>query len=110
VLERLQSRVISVADGHSANGTVTNAGVVPAGATAVQINLTVANPTAENFLAVAPGDATSTETSAINFQTGTLQLANSLAIAIDAERRIKVFCGDQTGSTHFIVDVTGYFM
>lgn len=110
VLERLQSRVVSVANGHSANGTVTDTDVVPVGAVAAQITLTIANPTAENFLSVTPGDATATETSAINFQDGTLQLANSLSIKIDASRQIKVFCGDQTGATHFIVDVTGYYV
>lgn len=37
-------------------------------------------------------------------------LAKSLAIKLDASRQIKVFCGDQTGATHFIVDVTGYYV
>ncbi len=110
VIAPLASRVISVANGHNANGTVTDTDVVPTGAVAAQITLTVANPTAENFLAVTPGDATATETSAINFQDGTLQLANSLSIALDADRQIKVFCGDQAGSTEFIVDVTGYYV
>ena len=49
-------RVISVADGRSANGTVTLTDAVPAGATAVQINVTAANMTGPNFLSVTAGD------------------------------------------------------
>ena len=48
------SRVVSVADGHNAAGAVTLANAVPLGATAVKINLTAAEPTDKNFLAVAP--------------------------------------------------------
>ncbi len=48
------SRVVSVADGHNAAGAVTLANAVPLGATAVEINLTAADPTDKNFLAVAP--------------------------------------------------------
>ena len=56
------NRVISVADGHATDsGTVTPANVVPAGATAVQINVTAANMTGPNFLSVTAGDKTSTE-------------------------------------------------
>ena len=49
------SRVVSVADGHNAAGAVTLANAVPLGATAVEINLTAADPTDKNFLAVGPG-------------------------------------------------------
>ena len=104
------SRVVSVADGHSPNGTVTVQNAVPAGATAVEINLTAADPTDKNFLAVAPGDATSTATSLLNWNLGVTQIANSITVKLDADRKIKVFCGDQAGSTQFIVDVFGYYI
>jgi hypothetical protein len=29
---------------------------------------------------------------------------------VNAKREIKVFCGDQTGSTDVIVDVFGYYL
>lgn len=102
------TRVISVADGHSANGTVNAPNVVPAGATAVQINVTAANMTGPNFLSVTAGDTTSTETSLLNWGAGAIQIANSITVPIDAERKIKVFCGGQTGSTEVIIDVFGY--
>ncbi len=110
VLAPNTNRVISVADGHSANGTVTLANAVPAGATAVQINLTAANMTGPNFLSVTAGDKTTTTTSLVNWGPGAIQIANSITVPLDATRQIKVFCGDQAGSTEFIVDVFGYYL
>lgn len=104
------NRVISVADGHDAGGDVTAEDAVPMGATAVQINVTAANPTAENFLAVTDGDKESTETSLLNWGPDALQIANSITVPVNAAREIRVYCGDQTGSTHVIVDVFGYYV
>jgi hypothetical protein len=102
-------RVISVADGRSADGTVVAADVVPDNATAVLINLTAANMTAPNFLSVTAGDVTTTETSLLNWSANDIQIANSITVPVDDERQIRVYCGDQTGSTDVIVDVFGYF-
>ncbi len=110
LLEPNASRVVSVADGHSADGSVTLANAVPIGATAVVINLTAASPTAANYLSVARGDATATATSALNWDLGVTQIANSITVPVSADRELKVFCGDQAGSTHFIVDVFGYYL
>jgi hypothetical protein len=110
VLAPSTSRVISVADGRSTNGTVTLANAVPAGATAVQINVTAANMTGPNFLSVTAGDATSTETSLLNWDAGVKQIANSIIVPVDASRQIKVFNGNQTGSTDVIIDVFGYYI
>lgn len=105
------NRVISVADGHDTNGgAVTLADVVPVGATAVQINVTAANMTAPNFLSVTAGDKTSTNTSLLNWSPGDIQIANSITVPIDADRQIRVYCGNQTGSTDVIIDVFGYYL
>ena len=109
VLDPNTNRVVEVADGRSADGTtVTAANAVPAGATAVQLNLTAANMTGPNFLSVTAGDKTSTTTSLLNWGPGDIQIANSITVPIDADRQIRVYCGDQTGSTDFIVDILGY--
>jgi hypothetical protein len=97
VLAPKASRVISIADGHSANGTVTLANAVPAGATAVQINVTA-------------GDVASTDTSLLNWDAGVKQIANSITVPVDADRKIKVTNGDQTGSTEVIIDFFGYYI
>lgn len=105
------NRVISVADGHDTNGgAVTLADAVPVGATAVQINVTAANMTAPNFLSVTAGDKTSTNTSLLNWSPGDIQIANAITVPLDASRQIKVFCGNQTGSTDVIIDVFGYYL
>ncbi len=109
VLARNSSRVISIKDGHDAIGAVNLVDAVPAGATAVTYNLTATGTTGPNFLAVTPGDATTFTASAINFGTGE-SVANGGVIKLDASRQVKVWCGDQTGSTHVIIDITGYYL
>jgi hypothetical protein len=63
-----------------------------------------------NYLAVTPGDTVSTETSLVNWEDGATQIANAVTVPVDADRQIKVFCGNQTGSTHVIIDVFGYYL
>ncbi len=109
VLAREGSRVVSIKDGRNVAGAVNAADVVPAGATAVSFNLTVTGATGPNYLSVAPGDAASTGVSTINFPAGA-DLANGGIVKLDASRQVKVFCGDQPGSTHFILDITGYYL
>ena len=110
VLAPNTNRVISVADGRSETGTVTLANAVPAGATAVQINLTAVNMTAPNFLQVTAGDKTTVTASLLNWGPGDIQIANSITVPVDATRQIRVYCGNQTGSTDFVVDVFGYYV
>ena len=102
------SKVISIKDGHDAAGVVNALDVVPAGATAITYNITIGAPTGPNFVAVTPGDAASFLASAVNFN-GTADIANAATVAIDASRQIKVWGGDQSGSAHVIIDVTGYY-
>ena len=47
--------------------------------------------------------------STINWPGG-FDCANGTIVKLDASRQLKVFCGDQAGSTHFIIDVTGYYL
>ena len=44
------SRVVSVADSHTVPGAVLAPNVVPVGATAAEVNVTVSSPTNKNFL------------------------------------------------------------
>lgn len=108
-MARLTQRIISVKDSHNAQGAVIAADAVPAGATAVALNVTVASPTGPNYLAVAPGDATEVYASTINWPGG-FDAANGTIVKIDANRQVKVTCGDQAGSTHVVLDVTGYYV
>lgn len=104
-----QRRVVSVANSYDRAGVLLEADVVPEGATAVTYNVTVAQATAINWLAVAPGDKTEAPNfSSINFDAGRND-ANGLTGRLDGDRQVAVFCGDGTGSCQFIIDVTGYY-
>jgi hypothetical protein len=84
VLARNQSRVVSIKDGRDAAGTVVAADV-------------------------APGDAASVSTSTLNWPGG-FDIANGSSVKLDGSRQVKVFMGDQGGSSHFIIDITGYYI
>jgi hypothetical protein len=107
VLARLTSRQVGVRDAIDGTGAVATAGVIPADVRAITYNLTVTGTTGDNYLAVAPGAAVSSPASSINFAAGQT-LANAATVALDAGA-VKVFCGDNVGSAHFIIDVTGYY-
>jgi len=104
------SRVISVADGRDlASGAVTVANAVPSGATAITYNLTITGTGGAGFLAVSPGDAVALGASTINWAGSSVTIANAGVSKLDGSRQIKVFAGG-AGSTHFIVDVTGFYL
>ena len=109
ILTPNSSRVISVKDGHASSGTVNAADVVPVGATAIAFNATVSGPTGPNFLSIMPGDAAAFTASTINFPAADDRAVGGV-VKLDANRQIKVFCGNQTGSTHVIIDVSGYYL
>jgi hypothetical protein len=96
-------RVVSVAS--------TQAGgvpVVPAGASAVVYNVTVAGTLGAGHLRVMPGDAGSTATSAINWSTAGERIANGSVVGVDDQRRIRVFNGG-AAPVRFLVDVVGFY-
>ena len=116
-LSKNESRVISVKDGRDSSGRVTTADLLPftsgfggisTPVQSIAFNLTVTQPSGSNYLSLAPGDATSAPaTSSINF--AATDVANSGIISISADRELKVFCGDNLGGCHFILDITGFY-
>ena len=106
-----QTREISVADDHNRDsGAVTTANVIPAGATAVMVNVTVSSPTNKNYIAVTAGNVTTTATSLQNWDLGVTQIANSVVVPLSPTRTVRVHMGDQAGSADIIVDVFGYYL
>jgi hypothetical protein len=106
-----QSREIGVADAHNQDsGAVITANVVPAGATAVMVNVTVSSPTNRNFIALTAGNVTTYNTSLQNWDQGVTQIANSIVVPLSPTRTVRVHMGDQTGSADIIVDVFGYYL
>jgi hypothetical protein len=82
--------------------------VVPVGATAVTMTLTVTQTEgAGGFLSVRPQGAAYQGTSSINWFGAGQNLATTVVSALGGDRQVVVRGGD--ASTHFIVDVVGFY-
>lgn len=82
---------------------------IPATAVALSANVTVAEPTASGSLVLYPGDGPVPETSTVSFRPGRTRANNAfIRIASDRSGTVGISNG-APGSTHFIVDVNGYF-
>jgi len=101
--------VVSVADAHDLDGVVVTGDVVPPGATAIAYNITVTRTVGTGYLSVNPGSAAAATSSSINWFGDNQDIANGLIVGLDAHRQVRIFAGGG-GSTHYIVDVTGYFL
>ncbi len=81
---------------------------VPAGATAVVVNLTIVDTSASGFIALHKSGLAWPGNSTINWGAANTVLANSAVVATDTQARIAATCS--TGSfTHIIIDVVGYY-
>ena len=87
---------------------------IPAGITAVVLNVTVTQPTANGYLTVfGDQDQSGTpqpipDTSNINFHTGQ-NIPNLVVVPVGANGVVDFYNGSPTGSTDVIADVAGYF-
>lgn len=83
------NRVVSIADAHDlATGNVTVANVVPAGATAVNYDLTVVAPTnTTGFTSLMPGDASTFTVASINWSVVGQTIANASTVPLDSGRQ-----------------------
>jgi subtilisin family serine protease len=79
---------------------------IPANATAVVVNLTVAGPTAPGWLTLYPTGSSRPLASTLNFVPGTVA-ANLAVIPVGTNTSITIYNSD--GSSHALVDVVGYF-
>ena len=103
-----EGRTISVATAYAPNSATAVAnGVVPAGATAIAYNLTIAETGPSGYLSVNPGTATSVTASTINWSATDTVLANGSVVKVDSLRQVKVFCFGS--STQVILDVVGFY-
>ena len=81
---------------------------VPSTARAVAINVTVVNSTAGGYLTLYPAGTALPLASTINFRSGIVR-ANNAILSVGASGQVSVFCGMASGSTDFVLDVTGFF-
>ena len=81
---------------------------VPATAKAVTVNVTVANPTSVGYLTLYPAGSSLPGASTINFRSGIVR-ANNAILTLGVSGQVSVFNGMASGSTDFILDVSGWF-
>ncbi len=111
VLTADTDRVVDVADGRAIEGgAVTDPDLVPDGATAIAVNITVTATAGGGFLAVTPGDASTFKASTVNWASAGQTIANAAIVKLDTNRQVKVFCGGVAAATHFVLDVAGYYL
>ncbi len=81
-------------------------GVPDSGVAAVAATVTVTQPQAAGYLTIWPSRIPWTDTSAMNFQAGQ-DIAVTVVAPLGSDGAIQIFNGS-SGTTHVIVDVTGY--
>ena len=100
------NRLISVANGSDIGGPLN---IVAVGATAVAGNITVTDTIGDfGYLAINPGGDLIEGASTINWFAARQTLANGVSLTLNASRELTVICNGG-GSTHFIVDIAGYY-
>ncbi len=84
------------------DGTVA---VIPAGVSAVALNITAVGPSAAGYATVWPCDVARPEASNLNFVTGSV-VANGVVAPVGASGKV---CFFSNATTHFLVDIAGWF-
>jgi hypothetical protein len=102
-----QTRTVSVANGISSTGAIVIPDLVPAGSTAVALNLTISATVGSGGLVVWPAGTSKPLATAIQWFASGQSLSNGFTAAISANRQLAVYCSG--GSTHFLIDITGYY-
>ncbi len=81
---------------------------IPVTAKAISVNLAAAQSTAAGNLRLRPGGMPVPLVSSINYSAGQTR-SNNAVLPLNAAGRLAVFCGQASGTVHFILDVNGYF-
>ncbi|MDQ2650506.1 MAG: hypothetical protein M3Z03_13270 [Actinomycetota bacterium] len=97
----------SIGQGLTKTIQVTGQGGVPAGATAVVLNVTSSGSTAQSFFTVYPGGTARPSTSDVNWVSGQ-DTPNLVVVRLPANGQLTIY--NATGNAHVIADVQGYFV
>jgi uncharacterized repeat protein (TIGR01451 family) len=81
---------------------------IPATARAVSVNLTVTQSTTAGNLRLYPASTPLPTVSSVNYVLG-LTRANNSVVGLNGLGELGVYCEQASGTTHFILDVNGYF-
>lgn len=85
--------------------------VVPSGARAVAVNLTIDQTAGAGYLSIRPAATAWDGTSSINWSGAGATIANGASSLVGGDRQVTVRCGGTVdASTHFLIDVVGYYL
>jgi hypothetical protein len=93
--------------GSTRDFAITNSCSIPPTATAVSVNITVAQPTSAGNLRLFPKGTPVPQASSINYVAGQTRANNAIVPLCSGE--MSVYVGQASGQVHFILDVNGYF-
>jgi PKD repeat protein len=82
---------------------------IPAAARAITGNLTVVGQTRAGYLSITPNSTATPPTSTINFPVGDIR-ANGVTVPLNGTGDLSIVYKASGGSTHVVLDVTGYFL
>ncbi|WP_441428251.1 polysaccharide deacetylase family protein [Arthrobacter sp. 2RAF6] len=95
------------------NGTVSfqvgGVNGIPANATAVTFNLTVANPTSFGFVTAYPSGTTAPNASNLNYATGQI-VPNLVTVPVGSDGKVTLLNASAKGTAELIADVSGYYV
>jgi hypothetical protein len=97
----------TLSSGASLNVTVAGKVGVPVDATAVVLNVTVADSTIGGYLSVVPSGVDPTGTSTVNWPSAGALLSNQATVDLPANGNVTVY--NRAGDTDVVLDVVGYF-
>ena len=79
---------------------------VPSNATAVVLDVTAVDPSANGYLAVYPAGGSNPGASSVNFTAGSVATANLVVVALPTSGQVSIY--NSAGTTNVVVDVEGY--
>jgi len=88
-------------------GSIGNCVGIPAGATAISMNVTIVNPTAQSNLRIFPADAGLPTASNLNWLPGQSPTPNKVDVKLSPAGEINLF--NQNGTVDVLADVVGYY-
>lgn len=81
---------------------------VPATALAVAVNLTVTGSTQPGNVRIFPARTSMPSTSTVNYAVGQTR-ANNAVVGLNGLGELAIYCAQSSGTTHVVLDVSGYF-
>ncbi len=109
-LPSANANLTSIAAGGTENITVTGVDSIPITATAVVINVTAVNMTANGYLSIYPEGSTSPVVSSLNWTATSAMVTNLVTVPVNTTNgEITIENGGKEGTVYFVVDIEGYY-